>query len=143
MPNDYIPIAVRQAVITRADERCEYCQSRADYATETFAVDHVIPLSRGGGSDLNNLALACSGCNGRKYNRLEAVDPISGDNVPLFHPRQQRWDEHFVWSRDFIQIIGLTDIGRATLFVLDMNRQSLMNIRKAMIVMGVHPPLWK
>jgi hypothetical protein len=44
-----------------------------------------------GGDDIQNLALACHGCNGAKYNKIEATDPATGATVPLFHPRQQRW----------------------------------------------------
>lgn len=33
--------------------------NRPDFAT----IDHVVPRSRGGSSDLSNLVLACPGCN--------------------------------------------------------------------------------
>jgi 5-methylcytosine-specific restriction endonuclease McrA len=71
MPRVYLSVAKQRAVVERAHSRCEYCQSQADYATETFAVEHIRPISRGGTSGLNNLALACSGCNGRKYNKTD------------------------------------------------------------------------
>lgn len=89
MARVYISPEKRQLVIDRAGGRCEYCQSRADYATETFAVEHIIPLSRAGTSELDNLALACSGCNGYKLDKVEAADPIDGQLVPLYHPRQE------------------------------------------------------
>ncbi|MDZ7364142.1 MAG: HNH endonuclease [candidate division KSB1 bacterium] len=91
MPSAYIPVDKQRAVIKRAEGRCEYCQSMADYATETFAVEYVMPVSRGGTSELDNLALSCSGCNGHKYNKTEALDPADGKLVPLFNPRQQKW----------------------------------------------------
>jgi 5-methylcytosine-specific restriction endonuclease McrA len=141
MPKARVTSAKRRLVIDRAQDRCEYCQCRSDYATETYAADHVIPVSRGGSDEVNNLALACSGCNGRKYNKQEVVDPATGEMVPLFNPRLQRWEDHFAWSKDYTQIIGLTAIGRATTAALQMNRQSVVNIRKAMFVMGLHPPV--
>ena len=101
MPRAYIPVAIRRSVVERAHERCEYCQARADFATETFAVEHIVPLSRGGTDDLDNLALACSGCNSRKYNKVEATDPTGGDTVPLFNPRLQVWTEHFGWHENY------------------------------------------
>lgn len=140
MPKAYISAEKKRILVERAEERCEYCQCRADYATETFAAEHVIPRSRGGNDELDNLALACSGCNGRKYNKLEVVDPTTGEMTLLFNPRRQNWKEHFGWSKDYTQIIGLTATGRATVTVLQMNRQSVINIRKAMFIMGVHPP---
>jgi HNH endonuclease len=141
MPRIHISAEKKRLVIERAEERCEYCQCRSDFATETFAIEHVIPLSRGGNDEVSNLALACSGCNGRKYNKLEIVDPANGEMVPLFNPRLQRWEEHFAWSKDYTQIIGLTATGRAMTATLQMNRQNVINIRKAMFVMGVHPPI--
>ena len=44
------------------DNRCAYCDS--DTYKMTF--DHVVPVSRGGTSDLNNLVLACQHCNQAK-----------------------------------------------------------------------------
>ena len=29
------------------------------------------------------------------------VDPASRTEANLFHPRQQRWNEHFTWNEDF------------------------------------------
>lgn len=86
MPRPYLPVRKRRAVIDRASGYCEYCQSRADYATETFAVEHIIPVSLGGTDDLENLALSCSGCNSHKHDRVEGIDPIDGALTPLFHP---------------------------------------------------------
>lgn len=72
-----------------------------------------MPVSRGGGSSLENLAFACSGCNGHKYNKVTAPDPVDGKEVSLFHPRQQRWSDHFGWNEDYTHIVGLTATGRA------------------------------
>ncbi|MCI0694070.1 HNH endonuclease [candidate division KSB1 bacterium] len=140
MPSVYIPVDRQRAVIERAEGRCEYCQSMADYATETFAVEHIMPVSRGGTSELDNLALSCSGCNGHKYNKTEALDPTDGKLVPLFNPRQQKWQTHFGWSDDFTRIIGLTATGRATVEALQMNRPGLVNMRRLLYLIRQHPP---
>lgn len=47
--------------------RCVYCDVSLD---EMFHVDHVTPLSRGGGNGADNIALACPRCNRSKGNRL-------------------------------------------------------------------------
>jgi len=140
MSKVYIAVDKQRAVIERAEGRCEYCQSMADYATETFAVEHVIPLSRGGTNELDNLALSCSGCNGRKYNKTEALDPADGKVVPLFNPRQQKWQTHFGWIDDYTHIIGLTPTGRATVETLQMNRLGLVNVRRLLYLIRQHPP---
>lgn len=41
-----------------------------------------------------NLALACRACNVRKSHAVAAVDPFSGERVPLFNPRHDDWAEH-------------------------------------------------
>ena len=71
-----------------------------------FTIDHVIPLAKGGYSDVDNLALACFHCNCRKADKLIALDPDSGEEVPLFNPRQDDWTDHFIWSSDGLRIIG-------------------------------------
>lgn len=139
MSSVYIPVDKQRTVIERAGGRCEYCQSLADYATETFAVEHVIPVSRGGTSELDNLALSCSGCNGHKYNKTQAFDPTDGKVVALFNPRQQKWQTHFSWSEDYTHIIGLTATGRATVETLQMNRPGLVNIRRLLYFIRQHP----
>jgi 5-methylcytosine-specific restriction endonuclease McrA len=60
----------------------------------TFHVEHIIPQSKGGESSLENIALACPGCNLRKADRTTAADTATGEQVPLFHPIRQRWQEH-------------------------------------------------
>ena len=53
---------LRQAVHNRSKGQCHYCGRRKGLLT----VDHLIPLSRGGGWDISNLVGACSECNSRK-----------------------------------------------------------------------------
>lgn len=43
---------------------CIYC---GWYGTsQSFEIDHIVPLSRGGSSSLSNLRWICSGCNRQK-----------------------------------------------------------------------------
>jgi len=73
-----INTALKHNVVERAQESCEYCRSQARFATQAFSIEHIIPQSKGGKSSLDNLALACQGCNNHKYNKTEAIDPITG-----------------------------------------------------------------
>jgi len=135
-------IASRQkrVVMERARGCCEYCRSQVRFAMQAFSVEHIEPRSRGGETRLDNLALACQGCNNHKYIRIEAPDPVTHDIVPLYHPRRQRWREHFTWNEGFILVIGLTPTGRATVEALQLNREGLVNMRGALHAMGEHPP---
>jgi hypothetical protein len=116
----YIPVNLRHLVITRAENRCEYCCLSQEGQVATFHVDHIIPSSKGGETTADNLALACVACSLHKAARLTAVDPFSNHLVPIFNPRQNHWHEHFQW-RD-VEIIGLTATGRATIQALHQMR---------------------
>ena len=131
----------KKLVAYRAFNCCEYCKSQARFAIQSFSVEHIIPRSLGGETALNNLALACQGCNNYKYNKTEARDPVSVEIVPLYHPRQQQWSDHFAWNDDFTLMIGLTPIGRATVEVLQLNREGVVNLRRVLYAMGEHPPV--
>ena len=69
----------REAVVERARGCCEYCRSQERFATGPFSVEHIQPRDLGGTDALDNLALACQGCNNFKYNTIEAPDPETGD----------------------------------------------------------------
>lgn len=131
---------LRQTVEKQANGLCEYCQSPSNATTEPFVIEHIVPKSKDGSNELTNLALACTGCNGHKYNKIIGIDPETKKNVILFHPRQQNWKEHFEWSKDSVLIIGKTPVGRATIDTLYLNRKPLQVLRRAFVVFGIHPP---
>lgn len=131
---------IQNLVRQRANRLCEYCHTSERWQYVQFTIDHVIPLARGGSDDPDNLALACFHCNRRKADKLTALEPDSGEEVPLFNPRQDVWSEHFIWSSDGLFIIGLTPAGRATVKTLEMNRERIVSIRVADRVVGRHPP---
>lgn len=60
--------------------------------------------------------------------------------VPLFNPRTQIWNEHFLWSPDGILIIGLTPIGRATVEALQLNNEVAVEVRRNWVLAGWHHP---
>lgn len=139
MAKIYIPVKLKDTIIKRAHGYCEYCHSQARFSTQGFSVEHIIPVSCGGETILDNLALACQGCNNHKYTKTTGRNPVNGEMVPLFHPRKQKWQDHFAWSDDFTQIIGLTPTGRATVETLQLNREGLINLRRVLYMMGEHP----
>lgn len=91
-------------------------------------------------TDTENLAFACSGCNAHKYNKIHGFDPLSSEVASLFHPRQDRWQDHFAWNADFTLIVGITPTGRATVETLCMNREGAVNLRRLLHATGAHPP---
>jgi len=140
MSENRVTMQQKKFVAERAKGCCEYCQSQVRFAIQSFFIEHIILRSQGGKTTLDNLALSCQGCNNHKYNKTVGNDLISGNVVSLYHPRQEQWSEHFTWNDDFSLIIGLTSTGRATVETLQLNREGLVNLRRALYVMGEHPP---
>lgn len=131
---------LKQKVAERGKHCCEYCLSQARFATQSFSIEHIKPRSQGGDFTLDNLALACQGCNAHKYTKTEAYDPVTEKLVALYNPRQQQWHEHFQWNSDFSLIIGISPTGRATTEALHLNREGLVNLRRILYQAGSHPP---
>jgi hypothetical protein len=140
-----ITSSIRRQVQERADFLCEYCHSSEEMSPSEFEIDHIQPRSKGGSDDLANLALACQRCNSHHYNFECGQDPLSGATVALFHPRLQNWQEHFIWDRSGTQIMGVTEIGRATVIRLDLNDEvkgdgKIIRTRLLWVSVGWHPP---
>lgn len=140
MPDQRVTNHIRQQVGERANGCCEYCRSQAQFSPQAFSVEHIHPRSAAGATQLDNLALACAGCNGHKYNKTQALDPLTNELVALFHPRQQQWTEHFSWDKEYTVMIGLTPTGRATIEALHLNRPALQSLREVLYTVGKHPP---
>ncbi|HRD82084.1 MAG TPA: HNH endonuclease signature motif containing protein [Saprospiraceae bacterium] len=125
----------------RASHCCEYCKSQDRFSPVYFSVDHIIPVSMGGSQDIDNMAYACMLCNRLKWNKISVLDPVSQLIVNLFDPRRDSWASHFQWSEDYLHIIGVTPVGRATVNTLQLNREKLVHYRSEMAEIGYHPPI--
>ncbi len=133
----YIPVALRRE-IRKADRGCcAYCHTPEELTVTNFEFDHIIPETLGGKTVFENLCLACPTCNGQKWAHEFGVDPKTGIQTRFFHPRTQVWEEHFVWSQDKEQIIGLTSEGRATVETFTINRVQLVRLRRLWIKLGI------
>jgi hypothetical protein len=73
-----------------------------------------------------------------KANRIDVIDPDTGDQVLLFNPRIDDWDRHFRW--DGYHIVGQTSIGRATVAALELNHPRRIQIRQAEKLFDLFPP---
>jgi hypothetical protein len=140
MPRANISMAIKDQVIARAGGCCEFCLAQLRFSPNSFHIEHHIPISRGGANTVENLTLACPQCNLHKATKTEAIDPVSGQVVSLFNPRQMNWSDHFTWSNDSTHMIGITPIGRATVELLQTNRENLVNLRRVLWQLKLHPP---
>jgi hypothetical protein len=80
--------------------------------------------------------MGCPGCNLHKSGRIEAPDPDTGQSVPLFNPRIDRWTDHFRWDR-----FRVAAVGRATAAALEFNHPRRLRVRQAEELFGFFPPV--
>lgn len=135
-----ISVSLREQVAERSQYRCNYCQTQQSVVGISFTIDHIMPKSLGGPTALDNLCLACWDCNMIKGNQTDTIDAQTGMPIRLFHPNHQKWSEHFRWSENGIQLIGVTPIGQATIRTLKLNRPVLIESRRRWVIVGWHPP---
>jgi hypothetical protein len=116
-----------ERIRTRAKRRCEYCLLPDSFAETPFQVDHIIAEKHSGPTHPDNLAWACFYCNNYKGPNVAGVDPITRQITRLFHPRTDRWHDHFQLHDGVFA--GLTPIGRTTIHVLNMNLSDAISVR--------------
>jgi len=104
----------------------------------TFHIEHIVPRSAGGNDSDTNLCLACPSCNLHKSSRTVAIEPETNSAVPLFHPRNDSWTDHF--EGQSVSVRGLTITGRATVSTLDLNAPRRLRIREAEAMFDLFPP---
>ncbi len=74
----------RRALFLRDEHCCQYCGDHAD------SVDHVVPRSRGGRNEWENLVAACRPCNLRKRDRTPEEANMALARLPV-QPRESSW----------------------------------------------------
>jgi HNH endonuclease len=122
-----IAASVRRLVRQRSGERCEYCDlPQSSFPLVSFHVEHVVAKQHGGSDDLDNLCLSCHWCNLFKGPNLSSL--VEGKLTRLFNPRTDGWSEHF--SAADGRILGLTEIGLATVNLLNMNDPDRVELRR-------------
>jgi len=120
--------ATRDSIRQRANGSWEYCRlPQSATPLLGFHIEHIVARQHGGSDDLSNLALACDRCNAYKGPNLTSIDEESGEVTPLFNPRTDQWDEHFIIENGIVA--GLTPTGRASVRLLNMNANRRVQLR--------------
>lgn len=127
--------ATSQLVRQRAGNRCEYCHLPQDYSDLRFHVERIIPRQHRGADNSDNLALACPVCNLHKGTNLTGIDPDTNQVTLLFHPRRDKWEDHFALIDG--RIAGRTPTGRTTAWLLTMNVGDNLRIRQRLVRLGL------
>lgn len=79
---------LRFAVFKRDKFTCRYCGRNAD--TVVLEPDHIIPVSRGGTNEFDNLITSCFDCNRGKGSRpLDSPAPTESDRLMLAQERRE------------------------------------------------------
>jgi len=102
-------LAARVLVRSRAADRCEYCLLDQSDSLITHHVEHIVAKQHCGTDDDENFALACHRCNLHKGPNLTGVDPLTTQVVSLFHPRRDRWSDHFKATGTLIEASATLD----------------------------------
>ena len=91
----------RRNIFLRDENRCQYCGHR--FSTQHLSLDHVVPRSRGGLTNWENIVCACVACNVRKGGRTPQEarmnlvrHPIKPKRSPLLsiklgNPKYESW----------------------------------------------------
>ncbi len=136
----YLSQELRRLLEEADNGQCVYCQTTVDNTGQALTVDHIVPTAKDGETSFANLCRACRRCNEAKHDQTHALDPLTSEFIPLYHPRRQLWAEHFAWDQSGIRLLGLTAIGRATIIALDMNNEVILFARRRWVNAGWHPP---
>jgi HNH endonuclease len=126
---------LRQFVVKRAKERCEYCLLPQSVSLTPYQLDHVISKQHGGSDDENNLALCCPQCNRYKGPNVATLEPTTGNFVGFFNPRRSLWRDHFRLEAGMI--IGSTPQGQATVMIFRLNEPVRVTERLELIELGL------
>jgi hypothetical protein len=60
---------VRERILNKYNNKCCFCES-----TKRLEIDHIIPISKGGREDEENMQILCKTCNISKGNRINIAD---------------------------------------------------------------------
>lgn len=136
----YIPVELKRKIRTYFRGCCAYCRTAEELTVTIFEFEHIIPLSLGGKTNFNNLCLSCPSCNRYKGTKQTVFDSTINKEIPLFHPQNDIWEQHFTWDKNATEIKSLTEIGNVTIVTLKMNREQLVRVRQMWVKLGKHPP---
>jgi HNH endonuclease len=133
----YIPNDLRAFVERRANGKCEYCLIHEDYTVKRHEVDHIRATKHGGSTVDSNLCFSCYDCNRYKGSDLTSIGPNTNEITPLFHPRQDKWVDHFVLNGAVIE--PRTPKGSATVQLLRLNHPNRVIERSLLIAENLYP----
>jgi hypothetical protein len=116
----YVSADIRIFVAKRAKNCCEYCLISDEFSYLSFHIEHIISLKHGGKTTEENLSYSCPICNANKGSDLGTFVENPSKLIRFFNPRIDIWNDHFSLDKSGL-ISSKTDIGKATIKILDLN----------------------
>ena len=113
IPTQRRPAFTRFNVFLRDAFDCQYCTK--NFKTHELTFDHVIPRSRGGRTEWENIVAACRTCNTRKGNHMPreiGMHPVREPREPSLYQLQEcgrkfppnflheSWDDFLYWDAE-------------------------------------------
>lgn len=74
-------------------------------------------------------------CNKYKGSDVASVHPETEKITRLYHPRRDRWSDHFQLQNG--EIVSLTSVGLVTTRLLQLNRSDRVEERQLLIELGI------
>jgi hypothetical protein len=136
--NDKVMAEAIEQYLINVRGSCEYCQLPT--GIRPMHVINTAENAEAAETRMNFLALACEDCIQAKQHRVAAPDPLTGQSVYLFNPRQYSWNDHFAWDDERLEIHGITPMGRATVIALHLNAPERLRLRQVGLQQGWHNP---
>ncbi|TAE50010.1 MAG: HNH endonuclease [Bacteroidetes bacterium] len=135
----YVSVKERQIIGERASYCCEYCQLPETDSYYGFQADHIISWRHGGITHVENLAYACPDCNRNKGADVGTILQDANVFVRFYNPRRDSWSDHFDLQYSGA-ILPKSDIGLATVKILDMNHPDRVIERALLIRIAIMKP---
>lgn len=115
----------RFEVLKRDGFQCQYCGARAPDVL--LHVDHINPVTEGGGNDMLNLTTSCGPCNlGKGPRKLDDSTAMAKqvDQLAELQARRDQLDDMFRWKTE-LQKLDDDGVGRAGAFLAESFGRSL------------------
>lgn len=129
---------MRQRVVERAKNICEYCLIPPTVPGIEHQIEHILPIKHGGISVFENLAFSCIACNSYKGTDVGSFDfETDGKLTRFFNPRKDTWAELFQIREDGT-IETLSAEARVTVKILKFNDEERCEERRELIEAGLY-----
>lgn len=127
---------LRFEIFKRDGFTCRYCGRNPP--TVVLNVDHIMPVSKGGTNDLDNLITACFDCNSGKSDKELTILPEQPQkNVSLLKERHEQYKEYQKYLLEFDDLIKIDVEHISSIFINAFELKYFDESRKSSIQLFV------